>query len=936
VQVFEEGKRCSFSSFRLVRAETGEDQPTTVASREARAVSRVNSDGEPPANVVALVFDLLDVDAAQRARQAALDMAGRQFPAGTWFTVFKVGAGLRVLQPFTTDTATLPNAIALATRGNELPREVSRNPGLESATEDALSAALAAAEASRLPPSFRGRSLGTDGPEQGMAAAQERMLQAQAQMALFTNALSLEQRSQVTLYPLLALARSLSSLEGRKTILFFSQGLHMTSSLWEVLLSTISEVNRANATVYAFDAGGLGVESPVKTTKAALEVARLMSVNGGDLFREAELVAEAPFMNVQGNLQNLAESTGGFLVANTNDLRPGLERVAADLRSYYEIAYVPPNPKPDGRWRGIKVKVTRHGLHVRARKGYFAMPPGKPVVRPSELPLLTALDQSPLPRQLELRAATVAVAGTGPDRDTLVLAEVPVSAATFTARDSAEGRTAHARLSLLGLVRDDEGRLVSKLTHDAPFDGPTREVPHMRRQTLVVRRTLTLPPGRYTLEVSAVDRGSGRIGARRARFEVRSTDGLELGGLVVVRPQPAPADAADDDPLHVGGRRGIPRMGDPVVAGVDPTVGFYLSLRPGPSAEPASVALEVRRDGQVVGRATPELPAPDANGRIAYLGELPADRFPPGRYELWALARQGAAEARQATSFEVVASNATGPARKPEAPADVLALLERAGQYVVDFQESFRWIVAEETCRQWAGSRVRTLRSDLVFVTLPGEMPFATYRDVYEVDGQDVRNHDGRLVALLSRPDATSMESALALGRESARYNLGPVYRTVNVPTLALAFLHPRNQWRFRWEKKGRRSFFGHDGIELRAEETARPALVRGLNESDVPATARFWIEAGTGRVLRTETEFRSKARPQWPETIGWVDTQYRPEPRLGLWVPDEMDERHENVTGGDADFDGVIRATARYENHRRFEVDVSEGEARLPDTPEP
>jgi hypothetical protein len=582
--------------------------------------------------------------------------------------------------------------------------------------------------------------------------------------------------------------------------------------------------------------------------------------------------------------------------------------------------------------------VTRRGLHVRARKGYFAMPAGKPVVRPSELPLLTALDQSPLPRQLELRAATVTVAGTGPDRDTVVFAEVPVSAATFTARDSAEGRTAHARLSLMGLVRDEKGRLVTRLTHDAPFDGPARDVPHMRRQMLVVRRTLKLSPGRYTLEVSAIDRVSGRLGARRAPFEVPTTDGLELGGLVVVRPQPAPADAADDDPLHVGDRRGVPRMGDPVVAGVDVGVGFYLSLRPDSSAEPASVALEVRRDGQVVGRATPELPRADANGRIAYLGELPADRFPPGRYELWAVAQQGAAEARQATSFEVVAASAAGPVRNPEAPPDVLSLLEKAGQYVVEFQESFRWVVAEETCRQWAGRRVRTLRSDLVFVTLPGEMPFATFRDVYEVDGQEVRKHEGRLADLLSRPDATSMESALALGRESARYNLGPVYRTVNVPTLALAFLHPGNQWRFRWEKKGRRSFFGHEGIELRAEETARPALVRGLDDSDVPATARFWVEAGTGRVLRTETEFHSKERPQWPETVGWVDTQYRPEPKLGLWVPDEMDERHENVTGGDADFDGVIRATAHYGNHRRFEVDVSAGQARLPEpeAPEP
>jgi VWFA-related protein len=636
LRVFEEGKLCSISSFRLVQVEPegeGRKTPSEVAGEFADSPApHVDPDTESPTSVVALVFDLLDVDAAHRARQAALDMVGRRFPAGTWFTVFKVGVGLRVVQPLTTDTATLPNAITWATPGGERPQEAATNPAFDNATEEALRTALDAAGASS---------------RTGAGSVDAAMAKAQAQMLLFADAASREQHGQAVLYPLLEIARSLSILEGRKTILFFSQGLQVTSSLWERLLSTINEANRANATVYAFDAGGLSVSSPFTTTKMALQAAF-----SPDLW---ELAVEAPFMNLQGNLRELAESTGGLLVANTNDLRPGLERVAAGLRSYYEIAYVPPNPTPDGRWRGIKVKVTRPGMHVRARKGYFAMPAGKPVVRPSELPLLAALEKSPLPRQLDLRATTVTVAGPGPDRDTLVLAEVPLSAATFTVRDSAEGQTAHARLSLLGLVRDEKGRVVSKLTHDAPFDGPAQGVPEMRRQVLVVRCTLRLPPGRYTYAVSAIDRESGQLGARRASFEVPAGDGFELGELVVVRPQPAPADASDDDPLHVGGRRGVPRIEEPVVAGVDRTVGVYLSLRPDSSPEPPSVRLEVRRDGQVVGLAVPELPGPDANARIAYMGEMPADRFPPGRYELLAVARQGAAEARQAASFSIVA-----------------------------------------------------------------------------------------------------------------------------------------------------------------------------------------------------------------------------------------------------------------------------------------
>ncbi len=42
-------------------------------------------------------------------------------------------------------------------------------------------------------------------------------------------------------------------------------------------------------------------------------------------------------------------------------------------------------------------------------------------------------------------------------------------------------------------------------------------------------------------------------------------------------------------------------------------------------------------------------------------------------------------------------------------------LLEAAGRYVLDFQDRFRNVVAEETYRQWTADEVKTLRSDVVF-----------------------------------------------------------------------------------------------------------------------------------------------------------------------------------------------------------------------------
>jgi Ca-activated chloride channel family protein len=79
-------------------------------------------------------------------------------------------------------------------------------------------------------------------------------------------------------------------------------------------------------------------------------------------------------MASQQRLRMIAETTGGqaFFPASLKDLDGAYAGVLDEIRAQYQLGYVSANTATDGRWRKVEVKVTRPGLKVRARKGYFA------------------------------------------------------------------------------------------------------------------------------------------------------------------------------------------------------------------------------------------------------------------------------------------------------------------------------------------------------------------------------------------------------------------------------------------------------------------------------------------------------------------------------------------------------------------------------------
>jgi hypothetical protein len=281
-------------------------------------------------------------------------------------------------------------------------------------------------------------------------------------------------------------------------------------------------------------------------------------------------------------------------------------------------------------------------------------------------------------------------------------------------------------------------------------------------------------------------------------------------------------------------------------------------------------------------------------------------------------------------------------AKEPDpVPAELQQLLSRAGEYVVEYEKTWRGLVAEEAYRQmyWDTTRrlhVRNLRSDVVFLKLPGAIPWTTFRDVFEVDGKLQRDRDARLEKLFADTRATALDQVRAIVQEGARHNLGPVMRTVNVPPIALSFLHPSNQARFVFKRKGNCSGVDQAGIEVAATETARPTLVRDESGGDVPVAGKLCLAPENGAVLRTDVEFDldGSERDRW----AWarILVLYGRDARLGGLVPAEMKETYqfagvgatgyamrESPTGPGNEI--RIESVARYSGFHRLQITTQE-----------
>ena len=145
-----------------------------------------------------------------------------------------------------------------------------------------------------------------------------------------------------------------------------SDRLHLATIDDEQRLRQVFDLaNRANASFYPVDPRGLvPFDTPIAEPGTGLPAPGATNITPPTV-DAAMLRARA------SSLRDLAFATDGLAIVGTNNIEAGLQRVTADLSSYYLLGYYSTG-KLDGKFHSITVRVKRPGVQVRARRGFLA------------------------------------------------------------------------------------------------------------------------------------------------------------------------------------------------------------------------------------------------------------------------------------------------------------------------------------------------------------------------------------------------------------------------------------------------------------------------------------------------------------------------------------------------------------------------------------
>jgi|CXWL01.1.fsa_nt_gi VWFA-related protein len=430
-------------------------------------------------------------------------------------------------------------------------------------------------------------------------------------------------KNKITLNAIERALNSLASSKGRKSLILVSQGFIFDPNLDE-FKNVVQASRRGNCAIYFVDTQGLGGMPIAMTAEFGPALA---NQDVGAAFAENLERAEGA--------ESIAADSGGFTVKNSNDLVKGLQRIADETRVYYLIGYNPNNPKRDGKFRKIEVKVAGKDIRVRARKGYYAALDGQSTVAKKveggpDPQFQEALDSPFEVPDIPIRLTSYVFDETLLGKASAILhADVDLSAFAFNEK---EGRFANTLEFLLVVAHRETGEFNR---YDQKIDMNLRPETKDKytKSWFPIQRDFELLPGAYQAKIVIRDKNSSKVGTVIHDFEVPDLASWRIS---------TPVLTDTTQPVVQGQENAVPKL--ILLARRDFESGSRLFCQfdvynptkdkaTGMPRVTAGYTIRRKSDGMVFLKIAPTMIQPTSLGRLSRIVGPPLEGAEPGEYE---------------------------------------------------------------------------------------------------------------------------------------------------------------------------------------------------------------------------------------------------------------------------------------------------------------
>ena len=324
------------------------------------------------------------------------------------------------------------------------------------------------------------------------------------------------ERIRITLLSLLEIAEAFEGIPGRKSMIWATAG-------FPLLINDSTAFERGGALHSLGDQGLIPLyqEAWRKLEEAniavyPLDVSELLNPGYSSPGIGTLLPRYSMLDTHRGNLENLAEMTGGRFCDRSINAKKCFEEAAEDSSDYYLLGIYDKSGVEKPGWRKLSVRSPRPELKIRARSGYFVntakqeTPTEKKLM---EMALFSPFDYTGLPLNVRF---TGTVAGSKPETKKVHFEyTIPAGSVRLSQDDGNQ-----LRLEFGAAARGASGKLAGSYTKVVEGKLGASQAQQVNEKGIVFKGEMELALGEYALSFAVMDQVNENTGSVSAPLKV--------------------------------------------------------------------------------------------------------------------------------------------------------------------------------------------------------------------------------------------------------------------------------------------------------------------------------------------------------------------------------------------------------------------------------